>query len=113
MDKNSVNQSQEHSGGEAELSPRPAPEYLSVPSKFYARLGQGYVDLEQQLQALWDAVYLTHPNKERLLRAYVQRIDRLRGGASPMLMDTALELEQLAQSLNEPERETESDQAGT
>lgn len=70
-------------------------EYVSVPAKMYGVIGDRLYDSQLQLQALWDAVYLTCSDKERLTLAYINRLTELRGGASPITMDVGVELEKL------------------
>lgn len=62
---------------------------IQVPAFAYQNIGERALRLQQELQALWDACYLTHPDKERLTRAYIKRLDDLRGGASPITMDVS------------------------
>jgi len=64
-------------------------ETVQVPTTVYAHIGLSALRLQREVQALWDAVYLTHPNKEALLKVYVKRLAELEGGASLMVLETA------------------------
>lgn len=62
---------------------------IEVPAWAYNNIGLNVLRLQQKLQALWDACYLTHPDKEQLTRIYIKRLDELRGGESPITMDVS------------------------